>query len=76
MIHPFRLYINDAVVPIPEIKKDIDYGEHAERTTEYGYGYAFVSKGDILSIKTQDKYFGLSCGGSSFDLVFVPTRKK
>ena len=77
--NPSRLYINDAAVPIPEIHKETSYnGEHSGNRTEMrGYGYAFVSKGDVLSFKAPT-YYGLqlSCNGGNSTLAFVPTRRK
>lgn len=73
---PARLYVNNGAVPISEIHtEDHTGGEHSGHMTKtWGYGYAFVSKGDVISFKT-NTYYGLqeSCGST---LSFVPTRKK
>ena len=76
--HPARLYINDGVVPVPEIHQE-EYGggeSSNTKTMTWGYGYAFVSKGDVLSVKQY--YYGLqeSCTTYNSTISFVPTRKK
>lgn len=76
---PDRLYVNNGAVPIPEIhKEDITGGEHSgHHTKTWGYGYAFVSKGDVISFK-RNTYYGLQegCVSSNSTLSFVPIRKK
>ena len=76
---PNRLYVNNGAVPIPEIHtEDITAGENSgHRTKTWGYGYAFVSKGDVISFK-HNTYYGLQEGCASYNstISFVPTRKK
>lgn len=76
---PNRLYVNNGAVPIPEIHtEDNTVGENSgHRTTTWGYGYAFVSKGDVISFK-HNTYYGLQEGCASYNstISFVPTRKK
>lgn len=75
---PNRLYINDAAVPIPEIHKEINYGgENGGHTDKiWGYGYAFVSKGDVLSFRYH--YYDelkLGCTTKDSSIDFVPYKK-
>jgi len=76
---PDRLYVNNGAVAISEIHNEDSYGgEHSGHMTKtWGYGYAFVSKGDVISFK-HNTYYGLQEGCASYNspLSFVPTRKK